>query len=110
MVTCVHHSKSRFGWQVIRTVPVQLFADFTTSCSSRRKNLVTGMAKCNNCALPAKEARAFTPTYRLWEAALHNSPFDMIAMFLSFTVGARNSPFSKSRVIPRWSPTSTSRK
>jgi hypothetical protein len=63
--TCVHHSKSRFNWQVIRTVPVQLFADFTTSYSSRRKNLATGMAKCKNCALPAKVARVFTLTQRL---------------------------------------------
>ncbi len=110
MGTCVHHSKSRFSWQVIRTVPVRLYADFATSCSSRRKDLTIGMAKCKSCALPAKEARAFTLTQRLWKAAMHITPVARHAMLLSFKVGARNSPFLKSRVIPRWSPTSTSRK
>jgi hypothetical protein len=86
-------------------VPDQLFADFTTSWSSLRKNVATGMAKCENYALLAREARAFTLIPRLWEAALHSSPFARAAMSFNIIVGARNSPFLKSKVMPIWPPT-----
>ena len=99
--TYVHHSNSRFSWQVTLTARDHLFADFTTSESALRKNRVTGTAKCKNYAFLAKEARAFTLTNLLRETVLQINPFARAAMSSSFTVGARNSSFSKSKVMPR---------
>jgi hypothetical protein len=63
--TFVHHSKSRLSWHDTFTVPDQVFAVFTESCSSRKKNRAFVMARCENYAFPASEARDFTLTQRL---------------------------------------------
>ena len=91
-------------------VPDQVFAVFTASCSSRRKNRAAGMAKCMNCAFPAREARDFTLAQRLWEAALHSKVLAITALLFSFAIGAQKIPLSKSKIMPMCSPISTGRK
>ncbi len=89
--TEVHQCRSRLSWHVRRTVPDQVLAEATTSCSSLKKNRATRIAKYRNCVYPAREARAFTLTHRLFAAALQSSDLASEAMLLSLTVGALNS-------------------
>ncbi len=102
--TCVHHSRSRLSCGVTRTVPDQHFADFTTSYSSRRKNLATVMTRYRNYAFPAKEARVFTLTQRLWSAARHNRVLASKAICFSLALGATDCPTFMSMSMPRCSP------
>ena len=44
------------------------------------------MAKCKNCAFPAKEARVFTLTQRMWVDARHNRILATTSICFSFTV------------------------
>ena len=97
--TCVHHSRSRVRCGVTRTVPDHHFADLITSCSSRKNNLATGMAKCKKCDFPAKEARVFTLIKRVWAAARHIRVLARTTIYFSFAVGATNCPTFMSMIM-----------